>query len=503
MGTPKKILIVEDESIVGMAIQDKLELLGYEVPAVIDTGEEAVAEAQAIHPDMVLMDINLAGKMDGIEAAAQIRAQLNTPVIFLTAYADGNTVERVKAIEPHGYLLKPFEENELRAAIEVALYKHQMEKRLKESEQWLATTLSSIGDAVIATDSRGGVKFMNPVAEALTGWTQAQALGKQSSEIFNIINATTRLRCEDPVAQVFEQRITVMLADNTVLVTKTGQEIPIDDSAAPIRDDDGHIIGVVIVFRDVTERKQAEEKLRQYSVELELQNKELDAFAHTVAHDLKSPLSPIIGFADLLSRYQDSVPEELREGLLVIGKSGRKMINIIHELLLLSQVRRADVRLHPIQMEGIIAEVEQRIGYMIKDHRAEIILPADWPPALGYGPWIEEVWLNYLTNGIKYGGQPPRLELFGTIQQDGMVRFSVSDNGPGLSPQEQARLFTPFTQLGNVRIEGQGLGLSIVHRIITRLGGQVSVTSNGVPGRGCTFSFTLPGTLNGKNSKPG
>jgi PAS domain S-box-containing protein len=499
----KRILIVEDESIVGMAIQDKLEILGYEVPIVVDTGEEAVEEAATIQPDLVLMDINLAGEMDGIEAASQIRAHLNTPVIFLTAYADSATVERVKSTQPHGYLLKPFEENELRAAIEVALYKHQMEKRLKESEQWLATTLSSIGDAVIATDINGCIKFMNPVAEALTGWSQEQALGKASTAVFNIVNGKTRLPCDSPVAKVFKHGLTVELEDNTVLLTKEGSEVPIDDSAAPIRDEEGTIIGVVIVFRDITERKQAEEKLRQYSIELQMQNRELDAFAHTVAHDLKTPLNPIIGFADLMSRHYESVPEDLREGLQIIGKSGRKMVNIIDELLLLGQVRKAEIKVTPLSMADIVAEVQQRIEYLIADHQAEIVLPADWPPALGYGPWIEEVWVNYLSNGIKYGGRPPRLELAGDMQPNGIARFWVRDNGTGLSPEDQARLFTPFTQLDQVQIEGHGLGLSIVQRIVEKLGGQVSVSSTGVPGYGCVFSFTLPAVQNGNSSVHG
>lgn len=488
-----KILIVEDEGIVGMAIQDKLEILGYEVTALVDTGEEAFTQAVATPPDLVLMDINLAGPMDGIEAATQIRARLHTPVIFLTAYADKDTVARVKTIEPHGYLLKPFEENELRVAIEVALYKHQMERKLKESEQWLATTLSSLGDAVIATDGLGRIKFMNPVAEALTGWTQAEAFGLKSDTILKLVDSKTGQPLDNPVAKVFKVERTIELEDNATLIAKNGKMIPIDDSAAPIRDEDGHIIGVVIVFRDVTERNQAEAQLRQYSLELQMQNKELDAFAHTVAHDLKSPLNPIIGFADIIPNYYAEAPPELREWLNIIARSGRKMVNIIDELLLLGQVRKSDVKLTQLAMAEIITEAEHRIEFLIAEHGAEIIAPTDWPPALGYRPWVEEIWVNYLSNGIKYGGRPPRLELFATVLPGDMVRFSVRDNGPGLLPEEMAQLFTPFTQLSQVRVEGHGLGLSIVQRIVTKLGGQVGVSCDGLPGYGCTFSFTLPG----------
>ena len=119
-------------------------------------------------------------------------------------------------------------------------------------------------------------------------------------------------------------------------------------------------------------------------------------------------------------------------------------------------------------------------------------MPDDWPVAVGYASWVEEVWANYISNGLKYGGQPPRLKLGATEQADGMVRFWVQDNGPGLEPDAQAKLFVPFTQLDQIRVAGHGLGLSIVRRIVEKLGGQVGVESKGIPGQGCLFFFTLP-----------
>jgi signal transduction histidine kinase len=127
---------------------------------------------------------------------------------------------------------------------------------------------------------------------------------------------------------------------------------------------------------------------------------------------------------------------------------------------------------------------------LIDEHQAEIILPESWPQAVGYSPWIEEVWANYLSNGIKYGGEPPRLELGATKQADGFVRFWVHDQGPGISVEDQTRLFTPFTQLEQVRATGHGLGLSIVRRIVEKLGGEVGMESE--VGKGSTFHFTLP-----------
>jgi signal transduction histidine kinase len=233
-------------------------------------------------------------------------------------------------------------------------------------------------------------------------------------------------------------------------------------------------------------------RLHRLNTELQARNDDLDTFAHTVAHDLQSPLGLIIGFADFL-QGESELTEESVEYLEAMIKNGRKMKNIISELQLLAGVRRADVTLKPLDMAEIVAESQQRLAYMIKEHQAEIILPEEpWPTALGYASWVEEVWVNYLSNGIKYGGRPPRLELGATARPDGMVRFWVRDNGPGLTLEEQNRLFVPFTQLDQVRARGHGLGLSIVRRIIEKLGGQVGVESEAVPGRGSIFSFTLP-----------
>jgi two-component system sensor histidine kinase/response regulator len=149
-----------------------------------------------------------------------------------------------------------------------------------------------------------------------------------------------------------------------------------------------------------------------------------------------------------------------------------------------------EIKTRPLDMGRLVDEAQERLVYMIEEHQAKIVLPGRWPAARGYGPWIEEVWANYISNAIKYGGQPPHLELGATEQEDGTVRFWVRDNGPGLTPEEQARLFTPFGRLDQVQAEGHGLGLSIVLRIVERLGGEVGVESEA--GRGTLFYFTLP-----------
>lgn len=250
-----KILIVEDESIVAMDIKHRAEGLGYLVTAITPSGEEALENVAENKPDLVLMDIVLKGEMDGIEAAQKIRDAYDIPVVYLTAYSDERTLKRAKITEPFGYIIKPFEDRELHSAVEVALYKHQMESKLKESEKWLSTTLESIGDAVIATDKNGKLKFLNPVASKITGWDHDTAIGQPLSEIFKIVYEESGITVDDPVAKVVENDAIIDLPPQVLLVNKDGEKIPIDDSSAPIKDENGGIIGVALVFRDVTQRR--------------------------------------------------------------------------------------------------------------------------------------------------------------------------------------------------------------------------------------------------------
>ncbi len=236
------------------------------------------------------------------------------------------------------------------------------------------------------------------------------------------------------------------------------------------------------------------EALRQRTHQLERQNEELDAYAHTVAHDLKTPLARLVGYSEFLETYGQTLSEAERgQYLQLVAQNGRKMIEIIDELLLLAGVRQAKkVKTSPVDMEQVVQAVQTRLAHSIEETHANIVTPAAWPVAVGYAPWLEEVWANYMSNGLKYGGQPPRLKLGATPLSSGQVRFWVQDNGSGLKPEEQQRLFTPFTRLDQTPAKGHGLGLSIVRRIIEKLDGQVGVDSQGVPGEGCIFWFTLP-----------
>lgn len=229
---------------------------------------------------------------------------------------------------------------------------------------------------------------------------------------------------------------------------------------------------------------------------------ELDAFAHTVAHDLKNPLSVLRGYAEVLLETDDLDERARRDYLREVVKGSLKMDRIIQALLLLSQVRSAQaLPAAALDMPAIIREAQARVANLVERYTPQFTLPAAWPEVYGYAPWVEEIWVNYLSNAIKYGGRPPVIEVGCDVPRPGVVRFWVQDNGPGLSPEQQTQLFQPFSRLTQSSIEGHGLGLSIVQRIAGRLNGQVGVEC--APGEGCRFFFTLPVRPSGDEATTG
>ncbi len=263
---------------------------------------------------------------------------------------------------------------------------------------------------------------------------------------------------------------------------RDGSEFPIEISGGEIRFGSQRMR--VAVVRDITERKRAEAEREQFIAEL-------NAFAHTVAHDLKNPLSLVIAYADLLRDDLDRQPlERIREYISGLTDGAQKMQRIIDELLLLAQTRQGTVSTTPVFMGDIVAEACRVLQPTIEQTGAEIVVPADWPLAMGYAPWLEHVWVNYLGNALKFSGDAPRIELGATERPDGMVRFWVRDYGPGISVEQLDQIFEPFTRGQRVRRDGYGIGLSIVQRIVTRLGGQVGA-ENAADG-GSIFYFTLP-----------
>ncbi len=247
------ILIVEDNNIVMLELRDRLTEMGYVVVDTASSALEAIEKAEFHTPDLTMMDIRLKGEMDGIDAATIIKKALNIPIIYLTAHTDNNTLERAKITEPYGYIIKPFEERELHTTIEMALYKHSMERKLRESEHWLSSTLKSIGDALIATNPDGVIKLINPIAENITGWKYDEAFERDINDVFTIKSGNDHPITDNPVSLSLKNN-SIVGASNKILISRNGKEIPIDFSAAPINYNSMSPAGVVLVFRDISER---------------------------------------------------------------------------------------------------------------------------------------------------------------------------------------------------------------------------------------------------------
>jgi signal transduction histidine kinase len=481
------ILIVEDEHIVARDIAARVERQGYAVADIVASGEDAVTQAGLKRPDLVLMDIKLAGAMDGVEAAERIRAAHEIPVVYLTAFADERTLQRAKVTDAFGYLLKPFEERELHITIEMALYKHDMERRMRENERWLATTLRSIGDGVVSTDSEGRITFMNPVAETLTGWSAGAALGC----------AVETVLCRT--------------AAGNSLTARDGRLCPIEETTAPLRDDRGAVVGSVIVFRDVTERNRLEEQLL-HSQKME----SIGTLASGIAHDFNNVLTGVLGFAGQLRKYAND-PVRVARYTQTIEQSATRGAELCSRLL--SFARKSTREQLPTDLGPVISEVvafcrETFPRTIALDHEVARKISS----VLGDRSELYQVLLNLCVNARDAviarhpeGGGKVRLEARNGIAGFDLppgchlrpgqpcVELLVSDNGTGMSDQVRKKIFDPFFTTKS-RGQGTGLGLSMVYSIVQNHGGALSVESE--EGEGTCFRVLFPPSVKQAEAVP-
>lgn len=352
----------------------------------------------------------------------------------------------------------------------VALSRHPLPNRAPSDR---TTVMEEMREGMMVLDSGGQVVDLNPAARRMLG-----VIGEVTGR---------------PVSAVLPGWV----GRPDTAETRIHQHVDGNDTVLELRvsflsNGHGTSRGVSILLRDVTEEVHQVEALRQANRELQAHTEELEAFGHTVAHDLRSPLAVIRGFAELLGDESAALSEEDRRASIQhILRVTHRMEHILEELMLLFGLRQTALRMGPLDMTIIVANALDRLSVSIQESRAEVVLPLAWPVAMGYPPWVEEVWVNYISNAIKYGGRPPHIELGATVEGE-RVRFWIRDNGPGLTAEQQGRLFQPFERLETLRATGHGLGLSIVRRIVEKMDGEVGVESSGVPGEGCIFSFTLP-----------
>lgn len=366
--------------------------------------------------------------------------------------------------------------------------RERLQQELERQVRLLDTILSTTPDHFHVHDRAGRYLYASPTALQAVGLTAEQVTGKTWRDLD--FPESEGLRFEERIKIVFETGQTV----KAELSFPIGAELHYYEQVlSPLRDRAGQVVMAVSTVHDITDRKQTEQLIQQYANEVLVRNEDLEAFSSTVAHDLKSPLSNIIGFIEWLQGRPDLPPAERQEYIDIIARNAAKMDSIIDELLLLAQVRKERIELVPIDTTRLIAEAQARLAFMIAQSGVVMRVPGAWPAALGYGPWVEEVWVNYLSNAIKYGRIPPaapRIELGFDEPSDRFIRFWVRDFGPGVPEDERADLFKAFGEHSKVRATGHGLGLSIVRMIVEKMGGQVGVET--AAGKGSTFYFTLP-----------
>ncbi|MCC5848134.1 MAG: response regulator [Verrucomicrobia bacterium] len=485
---PASVLIVEDEPIVARDICQELEILGYNIAGEARTGESALELAAELKPDLILMDIQLAGEMDGVTAAGIIRDEMDIPVVFLTAFAGGEIFERAKKMEPFGYILKPFEERELQIVVDMALYKHGMEKEMRFKSQ----ALSSAANAIVITDPEGKIVWVNAAFSRYTGYSMEEALKKNPSELVK-----SSEQDEEFYKKMWE---TISRGEvwegELVNRRKDGTTYPERMTITPMFGPAGKITHYIAIKQDITEQKKLE-KLQLRSQRME----SIGTLAGGIAHDLNNILSPIIMSADLLVKTCED-PEQL-DMLKMISDSAQRGAEIVKQVL--SFARGTDGRKSEIQIRHILVDLA-KVCRETFPRKIEVLnyVPRDLWLVRADPTQIHQVLMNVLINArdaMPEGGQLTikgmNVELNDT-EDDGLpeelapgryVRLQIMDTGIGISEDVMKHIFDLFFTT-KAQGEGTGLGLSTAMGIVRAHGGAMTVQS--ASGAGACFTIYLP-----------
>lgn len=522
-----RILVVEDEYILAINLRETLESLGYTVIDITDSGEAAIAKAAELHPNLVLMDIRLRGDMDGIQAANQIWRQLQIPIIFVTGHSDQSTVEKASLTSPFGYILKPIRDKELYVAIQTALSRY-------EREQFLSTVLQSMGDGVIVVDRQCRVKYLNQVAEALTCCRIDDVKERHITDIANFVDEKTQQPMENPLVLALRQNTAVELGDHALLKTRDGTMLPVVDSVAPLQDSNGETVGAVMVFRDDTQRRLAEDRdlARERAHNLAIRMADMqrldqlkDDFLATTSHELRTPLSniklAICMLQNILNRQGDLSLSKLPDSiaitryLSILREQCDQELRLVNDLL---DMRSLDSDAYPVELDEIqIQDWLQHVAEMFQERAASqhqimsIHVQPGIPPLISDRQCLTRVVSELLNNACKYTLTDGRIQVSArlvptpqqstssTDSQGGgyspdvpLLELSFCNSGRGIADEHLARIFDPFYRIPNAdpwKYGGTGLGLALVQKLIQRLQG--SITARSTPGQTC-FKVLLP-----------
>jgi PAS domain S-box-containing protein len=502
-----RILVVEDEASIARNLTRVLTGMGYHLPPIAESSEAALLAMQTERPDLVLMDIRIAGETDGIETAIRIKSRYDLPIVFLTALFDDETLQRAMKARPSGYLLKPFNENELRTTVEVVLHRHRLERQLQEREKWLEATLSSIGDAVIAVDGKRHIQFMNRVAEELTGWDQEAAEGRPVGEVLRLRHEHTGEPLTGPVEEAFRTGKVALMPTDTLLLTRSNAVVPIDDSVGPIPSrEGGEPVGAVVVFRDARPQR----RIRAEADRTERLSA-LGTLAAGVGHEINNPLAYLfanLGYVqDELNALQphtagswlpNTLLDELKAALRDAHEGANKVRLVVDDLRLFARGPGPGHREAQLN-DALQAAVRMSAGEVARLRaKVELRLDDKLPPAAAPEGRLVQVAVNLLVNAAQ-ALDPDRkdpdhratLVVTSGMTPRGRICFSVLDQGRGMTPETQARLFEPFfSTRAHGTGSGPGLGLFVCYSIVTGLGGNIRYET--VLDQGTTFHVELP-----------
>ncbi|MUH01441.1 response regulator [Scytonema sp. UIC 10036] len=525
-----QILIVEDEYILALNLQESLETLGYTVVDTADSGEEAIEKATELRPNLILMDIRLRGEMDGIQAAEQIWNHLQIPIIYLTGHSDKSTVERATLTFPFGYILKPVREQELYVAIQTALNRY-------EREQFLSSILRGMGDGIIVANTQLRVKYMNQIAEALTGWQFDTAKEQMLDEVFQIVNEQTQLKATNPIILALQQERTIYLSEPTLLISKDGTKIPISDSATSIKDNNGAVTGAVMVFRDDTQRRLIEERnlaaeraqqLQIQMAELQRLNKLKEEFLTVTSYEMRTPLSNIITAISLLENLLDrqgilqSEAASIKRCLSVLRYESERELDLVDDLL---TIRLLDANIYRYELTSVylqywlphcVESFQQLAQYQHKTLTVEV--PTDLPSLITDLPSLTRIVSELINNACKYTPNGEKIAVTArladnTNTQNPDLQIIISNSGVEIPEPERDRIFEPFYRIAQSQtiepidlfdLSNQtpptkhqsnsctGLGLALVKKLVKFLQGSIEVTTNQ---SWTIFTIQLPLTL--------
>ncbi|HEU0173051.1 MAG TPA: response regulator [Blastocatellia bacterium] len=513
MESSKTTVLNVDDFAAGLYAKSRaLRLAGFDVYEAT-TGEDALRLAHELKPQIVLLDVRLPD-VNGIEVCRRIKTDPSTAAILViqTSATFTESHDRVRGLEggADAYLTEPIEAVELIANIRAILRLRKAEEQVREREAWLKTVMSSIGDAVITTDLEGRVTLINPVAQEMVGWTEAEAGGRPLAEVFRIINEQTRQPSENPITGVLQEVPSAGLANYTLLVARDGRETPVDGSAAPIKDERGIFIGVVLIFRDITGRKRME-KAREQSLRYEQEarreaeiarrraeeaSRSKDEFLAMVSHELRTPLNHIIGWITML-RGGNLQSDKAKKAFDTIERNVRTQARLIDDLLDVSRIIAGKLLIEPRQIEiaKVVEAAAESIGPAAAGKGVNFIktVVPEAGVVSGDPDRLQQAIGNLLSNAFKFTPKGGHVELRLT-RVNSQIKIAVSDDGQGISPDFLPHVFDRFRQQDATtgrQHGGLGLGLAIVRHLVELHGGSVSAESAG-EGRGATFTITLP-----------